>query len=250
MKLNLSFEISRFNTPKMSFSLPILDDPHELFPEPARGPRHRPDPIVFDGHRRVRYTIGSWAGSDLRIRRRHHPEFHAEVNYERGDWVLKNREPDHPILVNGTLPKHPVPLQKGDVLTIGGKRYHWSNYFSEGDRQDLSRRDVFSLHGRVSRANFRIMHILFIGLFISVFFMPGLLASWLDYQPPRVSTDPPDYFQFQKAFPILHSVGFWILGLLFVHIAVKRMRDTGRPLWMLLIPGYNILLLYFQRSQP
>ena len=176
---------------------------------------------------------------------------HAEINYDKGNWVLKNLIIEKPIFVNNKQIDNQIYLNKNDKIRVGEKTIHWNNYLDEGENQELHFNDIISYHGRINRSNFSALSLLLFGMIICVFFLPGLLAIFWEYLQRRKNSN----MEFetinsvQKISPIVYSIGFSIIGVIFLMVAIKRIRDTGSPIWMLLIPIYNLKLLYFAESK-
>ena len=100
---------------------------------------------------------------------------------------------------------------------------------------------------RISRSNFRALTLLSIGMAICVFFSPGLLGSIAN---GRRSGNPELIEEVtQNSMPIVYIIGFSIIGIALILLAIKRMRDTGNSIWKLLIPIYNLKILYFDESK-
>ena len=200
---------------------------------------------------KTQYKIGRNKANDIIIRDKNCFDFHAEINYENGQWILTNHGKERPIFVNGKLVEKIVPLNKHDSIKIGRAVIHWSNHLYEGDEQELAIADIFSLHGRISRPNFIALSLLLIGLAICVFFLPALLTLFFEYLNDKIFRQPAfDLITtIQKINPFVHTIGFILIGMMVIILAIKRIRDTGNQIWKILIPIYNLKLLYFEPSK-
>lgn len=197
------------------------------------------------------FKIGKHIENDIVIRAKDCPDFHAEINYEKGHWNLRNLVKNKAIIVNNGIIETTKRLNKSDTIKIGKQTIYWSNYLYEGDKQELYIRDIISYNGRISRSNFRALSLLSIGMVITVYFLPGLLiAARLYLNRRRFSEVEFDIgYAIQEIAPIIHSIGFMLIGIILVLLAIKRIRDTGHPIWKLLIPIYNLKILYFEPSK-
>lgn len=198
-----------------------------------------------------RFKIGKAKENEIVIQDDNCPNLHAEINYEKGNWMLKNLVEDKPIFVNSEILESPKHLNKYDKIKIGSKTIYWSNYLYEGESQELYLKDITSLNGRMSRSNFRVLSLFSIGMTICVFFLPGLLVNFWEKIKRRVYEN----IEFdivnsvQEIMPIVYLIGFSTIGFILLLSAIKRMRDTGKPIWKLWIPIYNLKILYFEQSE-
>ena len=117
--------------------------------------------------------------------------------------------------------------------------------WKKAKNQEIDLKDVFTYNGRISRSNFRALSLLAIGMMICVFFSPGLLGAI-----GKGRRGNPELMEkiIQNSAPIVHLIGFSIIGIAMILLAIKRIRDTGNPIWKLLIPIYNLKILYFDES--
>ena len=123
------------------------------------------------------FNIGKAEENDIVIQDRNCPDLHAQINHEKGNWILSNLVKEKPIFVNNNQVEKPINLDKNDKIKICEKTIYWSNYLYEGENQELYLKDIFSYNGRISRSNFRALSLLAIGMMICVFFSPGLLGA-------------------------------------------------------------------------
>ncbi len=197
------------------------------------------------------FKIGKHIENDIVIRAKDCPDFHAEINYEKGHWNLRNLVKNKAIIVNNGIIETTKRLNKSDTIKIGKQTIYWSNYLYEGDKQELYIRDIISYNGRISRSNFRALSLLSVGMVIAVYFLPGLLiAARLYLNRRRFSEVEFDIgYAIQEIAQIIHTIGFMLMGIILVLLAIKRIRDTGHPIWKLLIPIYNLKILYFEPSK-
>jgi len=191
------------------------------------------------------YRIGKGKENEIVIQDKDCPNLHAEINYEKGDWFLNNLVNDKSIFVNGEKIDSPTRLNKNDKIKVGKQTIYWSNYLYEGNNQEIDLKDVFTYNGRISRSNFRALSLLAIGMMICVFFSPGLLGAI-----GKGRRGNPELMEkiTQNSAPIVYLIGFSIIGIAMILLAIKRIRDTGNPIWKLLIPIYNLKILYFDES--
>lgn len=201
--------------------------------------------------KKLKYKIGSSRDSDIVISDEHCPLLVAEINYIKGRWIFKKHSGDKSVWVNGEEVNEAINLDKYDLLKIYNHKIHWSDYLFEGDNQALVPRDFFSYHGRISRANFRALSLVAFGLSICIFFLPGLLVSIGEYLRKKIAlpkgVDTTN--QIQAIAPYVYTIGYSILAMFIILLAIKRIRDTYHPTWKLLIPFYNLKLLYFDLSK-
>ncbi len=113
------------------------------------------------------------------------------------------------------------------------------------DEQDLYFEDFTTFKGRISRANFRALNLLVLGVAICIYFLPGFANQIIILEV--------ELNLFTKSIKFLispiHIVGYILLLIFYLLLSVKRMRDTGNPLWKLLIPFYNLKILFFEESK-
>ncbi len=198
-----------------------------------------------------KYQIGNAESSEIHISNNKCPQLQAEIIYDRGNWIIHNLVERNPIYINGNEVKEPTILDKYDRLNIYDETIYWSNHYYEGDKQELNLTDLRSMNGRVSRSNFRALSLLSIGLWIAIFFIPGLLLAIWQY----IADSPVHDLKYESVRVILDiasSVQTFLSFLLMITIillATKRIRDSGKPIWMIFIPIYNLKLLYFDESK-
>lgn len=197
------------------------------------------------------YKIGKGSENDIVIYGEDCPDLHAEIKYERAYWVLSNLVEEKPILLNEAAIRTPRNLSKNDKIKLCSQTIYWSNYLYEGESQELSAKDIISFNGRISRANFRALNVLAFGLAICIFFLPGLLvATWEYINRRRFRTVEFDSVStIQEIAPLVYVLGFGILGVILLLLGIKRIRDTGNPIWKLIVPFYNLKWLYFDQSK-
>jgi len=190
------------------------------------------------------YRIGKGKDNDIILQDRASPNLHAEISYEKGNWFINNLVKEKTIMVNGYIIDSPKQLDKHDKIKIGNQIIYWNDYFYEGENQEIDLLEIFKFHGRISRSNFRALTLLAIGMIILIFFSPGLLGAMVsrrgDWELVERVT--------QISIPIVYTIGFSITGIAMILLAIKRMRDTKNPIWKLLIPIYNLKILYFDES--
>ena len=193
------------------------------------------------------YKIGKNKENEIIIEHESCPNLHAEINYEKGFWVLNNLAKDKVIFVNDEKIEGSKQLNKNDKIKIGNQTIYWSNYLYEGENQELDLMKIFTFNGRISRSNFRALSLLAIGMAICVFFSPGLLGSMANGR--RSGNLELVEKATQISMPIIHIIGFSIIVIAMLFLAIKRVRDTGNPIWKLFIPIYNLKILYFEQSK-
>lgn len=190
------------------------------------------------------YRIGNSKENEIVIQDEECLSLHAEINYDKGNWFLSNLAKDIPVYLNGEKIESKKQLSKNDKIKIGKQIIYWSNYLYEGENQDLYLKDLFTYNGRISRSNFRALSLLAIGMIICVFFSPGLLG---EIAGRRRSSEMVERIT-QNLAPIVYIIGFSTIGIAMILLAIKRFRDTRNPFWKLLIPIYNLKILYFDES--
>ncbi len=114
------------------------------------------------------------------------------------------------------------------------------------NEQDLYLQDFYSLKGVINRSNYRLLSLLYFGLSIMTYLLPGLIAALLSsskYAPPN---------KFYDILDIITRPTWLIFGgtllISYLILTIKRMRDTGHSTWKVLIPFENIRLLFFCKS--
>ena len=193
-----------------------------------------------------KYSIGKGQSNDIILRCQNCLSLHAEIIYDKGVWVLNNLSRQNDIYVGSRLLRDDITLLKDDIIKIGRQKIYWNDYLYEGEVQEIRVKDLFSFHGRVSRANFRALSVLALGSAICVFFLPALLdlfaPSWIIRQL-YISVDSIEY-----TIPMVYLICYPLIVISIIMLAIKRIRDTGYPIWKLLIPGSNLKLLYLVYS--
>ena len=174
----------------------------------------------------------------------------ALIIYSRGIWLLKIQNVFCYLYVNEKLIQESKPLQKYDIIRVGKQKFYWSNYLYEGERQTLGLRDFTSFNGRISKSNFRALSLLAFGLAICIFFLPGvLIAVWEYLNRKRYSrVDFDTVCAIELIAPYVYTIGFSLLLVIFILVSLKRLRDTGNSPWKLLLPFYNLKILFFNDS--
>ena len=163
------------------------------------------------------------------------------IQYTRGDYLLAHASQDFtPVKINGRSVELPYQLAARDAIQIGSHTIYWANYREVGERQELYISDLTTWRGRLSRSNFRALFALFIGMCICLYFTPSFFVN------AKNSTTEEVIATHQTIAPWIWGVGYTLLFLLLLLFAVKRIRDTGHSAWKLLIPGYNLKLLFME----
>lgn len=189
-------------------------------------------------------TLGTDRTNSIILSDKKNAPFHCEIRSKGGSWILTNLAPNSPIKINGKKRQSPIILEKYDKIEIGKDVIRWANHLYEGEDQDLFFEDIFSYYGRISRANFRALTLFGIGVCIVILFLPGLISS-----TPKGQQTVERVENIQFIAPLIYLVGYSSVFLLFLILAVKRMRDTRNPIWKILIPIVNIKILYFDKSK-
>ena len=191
-----------------------------------------------------KYRIGKGKENEIVIKDKACSNLQAEINYVKGYWILNNLVKDNPIYLNEEYLDSPKRLNKKDKIKIGEQTIHWSNYLYEGEHQEIELKNIFTYHGRLSRSNYRALSTLAIGLIICIFFSPGLLGK---VGGRGKGQDVAEEIT-QGSMPLIYIIGFSIIGIAMILLSIKRMRDTGHPIWKLFIPFLNLKILYFEKS--
>ncbi len=102
--------------------------------------------------------------------------------------------------------------------------------------------DLYDPRGLVSKVYFRYLGLLFVTAPIFVFFgVPVLLAPGTDDDAPPLADDP--------AQQELVIYGYYFVSIILLYILViiciNRLRMAGKSGWWLLVPGYNLWLLFW-----
>lgn len=193
------------------------------------------------------YRIGKNKENDIQLKSEECLGVHAKVIYDKGAWVLHNLSKKNEIYIGNNIVLNTQPLVKDDVIKIGNQKMYWNDYLYEGEMQEVRLKDLFTFHGRISRANFRALSVLALGSAICVFFLPALLdlfaPSWVTWQL-YVTLNSIEY-----TIPIVYLICYPLIAVSMIMLAMKRIRDTGNPIWKLLLPILNLRLLYFEFSK-
>ncbi len=116
--------------------------------------------------------------------------------------------------------------------------------------QDILLKDLFSPIGRMSRSNYRFLSLLLAGFAACTIFLPGLIvALWRALTRRGSQYDLTPNVVIQEIAPFVYLIGFSLLAIVYIFISIQRMRDAGRPFWILLIPIWNLKMLYFENSK-
>lgn len=199
---------------------------------------------------KTEYKIGNAPNNDIVIVDRRIPHLQATITYNKGKWIIENINRSNPLYINNVQINGKHVLHKTDKIRITNRTIYWANYLIEGDDQDLHLKDLCSINGRISRANYRTLSLLAIGMMSIIYFLPGLvIAIRYGRKGSRATSDQIIGF-IQDIAPIFHFSGYTLLGIVFIIISLKRIRDTGYSLWSILIPFYNLKLLFFGSSNP
>ncbi len=194
-----------------------------------------------------KYKIGKDQGNEIVIKDKNCPNIHAEINYDRGNWVLNNLALENSIYLNGERVQGPKQLTKYDKIKIYNQTIHWSNYLYEGENQELELIDFYTFNGRISRSSFRQLNLLYIGLTICLFLSPGFFEVVIRGRKNRNAELVEEFMV--NVMPLIYIIGFSLIGITFLILAIKRIRDTGNSIWKIMIPIYNLNLLYFKYSK-
>ena len=112
---------------------------------------------------------------------------------------------------------------------------------------EIRLKDLFTFHGRISRANYRALSLLAIGVSICVFFLPSLIFK-LTYRWNSNNIEI-SLASTESLMPMVYLVCYPIIILVMLMLSMKRIRDTGNSIWKLILPVYNLKLLYFVYSK-
>lgn len=186
--------------------------------------------------------VGTHVKNDIVIWGPQCDEFHARIFYTTGNWIIESLDSKYATIINEEELKSKRALDKYDVIKIGNNVIHWSDYLVE-EGQELITKDFYTFHGRISRPNYRALIILFIGLLMAVYFIPGLFFGLNRRLPYDEKLRLIEYYA-----PYFHSIGFLVLSYSFIMVSIKRIRDTGYRLLFLLIPFYNLHILLSKNS--
>lgn len=194
--------------------------------------------------------IGTEKSCRIKLSENDCPNICAEIFYDKGYWLLRNLIESESVFVNNEKITEDRILDKYDKIQICGQIIHWSNYLYEGDQQELTIKDFKSINGRLSRSNFRALTLLLIGATICVFFIPGIVVAFWKYFNRRKfrSIEFDTIETIESIAPIVYSIGFGLITILLILISIKRFRDTGETTWKILIPIYNLKILFFDKS--
>lgn len=182
------------------------------------------------------------------IQNKNGQEIFATIIYRKGYWILENSNNAY-LEVNNTKIKDKIILEKRDVIKIQKCIFHWNDYIKEGNNQEIELKDLLSFHGRINRKNYRAIWLLAIGLGITVYFLPGLVVTYLESRR-RYSLEKFDTIgNIQELGPYIHVPGFTLILSSMILFSIKRIRDTGKSISTLLIPLYNLKVLLFNESK-
>lgn len=192
--------------------------------------------------------IGSTKEADIRCPEVNERPVNLHIRYTRGEYVLAYAPHDFtPVKINGRNVALPYQLAARDVIQLGSHKVYWANYREVGEEQELYYSDLTTWRGRLSRSNFRALSLLSIGLVIIwPFVAPHIVGLFF----PEFVRDQMTATQLDAIWsvylPIVLLIGYFVLLGLYTMFAVKRIRDTGHPAWKVLIPGYNLKLLFME----
>ena len=192
--------------------------------------------------------IGSTPTADIRCPEVNGLPVDLHIQYTRGDYLLAHAPHNFtPVKINGRAVDLPHRLGERDVIQLGKHKIYWANYREVGEAQELYYTDLTTWRGRLSRSNFRALNLLFVGLvLIWPFVAPHVVSAlYPKFVRDRLSAaELADIWNFYL--PVVLAIGYTILFGIYTLFAVKRIRDTGHPTWKLLIPGYNLKLLFME----
>lgn len=192
-------------------------------------------------------TIGKNVVNDIVLRCENYLGFHAEIYYDRGVWYLRNFDSRNPVYVGWIEVRQEILLYKDAIIRFGKQKIHWNDYLNEGETQEIRLKDLFTFHGRISRANYRALSLLAVGISICVFFLPGILEM-LSYSNTIIGLNG---VLITRGFsiPLIYVIAYPMILFAIIILSIKRIRNTGNPIWKLFLPIYNLKLLYFEFSK-
>ncbi len=148
----------------------------------------------------------------------------AQIDYSKGEWVLTPLH-NNKVQLNNAIVKSPIRLDKTSILSTKSHKVHWIDYCPLPPNQDIYLKDLFSIRGRINKANFKMLCLFFLGLAIIIYFLPGLIATLLDVSTRTGSI----HLEFYSLMSII-AKPIWIIlysALIYswIIITIKRFRN-------------------------
>ena len=105
--------------------------------------------------------------------------------------------------------------------------------------------DIYDPRRRIDRLNFRY-------LFVLIALSPGFIAMISAMLMQGYTDDNKQLITGEVASEIYWRIFMilgWIVSYFVLVILINRMRDTGKPFYYLLIPGYNLYILFIHPTK-
>lgn len=194
----------------------------------------------------ITYSIGSDAKNDIVLNSRYVDAFHAKIEYKNGGYTISDLNSKFGVFIDGNRLEESQRLKKENHLKIGTYVLHWHEEIELLLKPQLKPKDFYwsdflkwkgTLDVKTYRSIFFIFCVAPILVFIGV---PSLLYGL------RFFTVFAELYGQDDVKPI-SDILFIPVGLFICYVmllqSIKRMRDAGKPLWYLFIPGVNLYWL-------
>lgn len=192
------------------------------------------------------YRIGKHPSNDIQIEGSYIEDFHAKIYWKHQQWYIEDLNSRFGTFIGQKRISEPTIINQNSYIKLGTALLHWTDYVFE-DRIDKSLylQDFYDPTRRVDRTNFRYLCILIaLAPILAIFAGPILLEVFVA-RKRRYSRE---YIDLTPYYPYVQVFAGVILGYIILVLCINRMRDTGKPLGYLLIPFYNIYLLWSKPS--
>lgn len=193
-----------------------------------------------------KYKIGNNQDNEIYIKSRKISDTVAEIIYERGCWNLKLNNVNEVVFVNDKRVIDVQELHREDIIRIEDQKIYWRDFIRQDESMSVSIHQLISLHGRIGVASYRFFSALAVGLSSVVVFLPGLISVFLKGGSYNKIEDVEAMTEI--ILPYVYVIAWAVIIVLMIPISVQRMRDSGKPIWQMIIPVYNIWILYFKSS--
>lgn len=194
------------------------------------------------------FRIGKADDNDIVLFGNYISPYHAELHlFDDGRVEVCDLNSTFGVTVNGDRIVEPLTLRKTDHIKVGTHLLHWQDeindllYPTANPYQDFYTRDFLHARGVLNRSTFRFITILFVVSPVFIFFGVPVLLTF--FSPGMDAEMWPFALQYN---PILWTTLSLVVGLFYALQCVKRMRDTGYPIWHLFLPFWNLYLLLFK----
>jgi uncharacterized membrane protein YhaH (DUF805 family) len=187
-----------------------------------------------------RYTIGSKADNDIHLPSQYVDARHAVIFLQDGQWYIEDLGSKFGTFIGQTKVNGPIPIPSNSLIKIGTEKLDWDDYLDpETEEPPVNASNILSFKGVIGRKTYQAIFVLALFTPAIVYFVlnSGLRVRGRGYQLPLEYVGP------------TWVAIMVVLGIVFLGITIRRWRDTGKPLWALLLPFYNLYVLLFIKSK-